>query len=109
MSSESVEAAVVVFAVDDPESLEEAARILRHLKSTNFIESQVGRTFHGALDSSMEGSNDIGAGQYFEKADFFMPKLLLKIVNLKNTKNKQFFCLENLFFKAKLIVNIKVV
>ena len=26
----------------------------------------------------MEGSYDIGARQYFEKADFFMPELLLK-------------------------------
>ena len=31
----------------------------------------------------MEGSNDIGARQYFEKADFFMPELLLKGLFLK--------------------------
>ena len=36
------------------------------------------RKFIRALDSFMESSNDIGARQYFEKADFFIPELLLK-------------------------------
>ena len=41
MSGESVDAAVVVFAVDDAESLREAAHILTNLKSSAFTESQV--------------------------------------------------------------------
>ena len=41
MSGESVDAAVVVFAVDDVESLREAAHILTSLKSSAFTESQV--------------------------------------------------------------------
>ena len=32
----------------------------------------------GLWNSSMEGFSDIGARQYFENADFFMPDLYLK-------------------------------
>ena len=49
--------------------------MLRTNKSTILL---CRRKYIRALDSSMEGSNDIGGRQYFEKADFSMPELLLK-------------------------------
>ena len=38
----------------------------------------------------MEGSNDIGARQYFEKADFFIPELLLKELHMMQISLQKF-------------------